>query len=118
MKKKLLFWIPNALLVFVMAGSAVYYFVDTPAAAKAFTELGYPPYTLYFNAIAKLLGAIAILVPAVPRYLKEWAYAGYLFILLLAFQAIVMTMPFPWPMLGILAVWGMAYYGFRVTAKR
>jgi hypothetical protein len=72
---------------------------------------------MYFNAVAKILGGIAIVVPTVPRFLKEWAYAGYLFIMLLALQAIVMTMPgIPWPMFGFIAVWAWAYVEFKKKA--
>ncbi len=113
MKRSLLFWIPNVLLVFVMAGSAVYYFVDTPSVVKAFGDLGYPGYTVYFNAIAKLLGAVGILVPQVPGFLKEWSYAGYLYIMLLAFQAVTVHMGFAWPMLAFVALFFLAYYGYR-----
>lgn len=117
MKKHLFFWIPNSLLLFFMVGSGIYYFVDTPTIKVAFTELGYPTYTLYFNAIAKFLGGIAIVFP-VPRFLKEWAYAGYLFILLLALQAVYMTMPgIPWPMLGFIVIWALAYWQFKVQRK-
>ncbi len=114
MKKKLLYWIPTSLLLFFMVGSAIYYFVDTPMAAKAFTGLGYPVYTLYFNAIAKILGGIAIVSP-VPKFLKEWAYAGYLFILLLATQAVWMTMPgLPYPMFGFIVIWALSFWQYRV----
>lgn len=117
MKKKLLYWIPTALLLFPMVGSAIYYFVDTPATAIAFAGLGYPAYTLYFNAIAKILGGIAILFP-VGHTLKEWAYAGYLFILLLALQAVWMTMPgIPFPMFGFIALWGLSYWQFKVQGR-
>jgi uncharacterized membrane protein YphA (DoxX/SURF4 family) len=40
--------------------------------------LGYPLYFVYIIGIAKMLGAIAIVVPHFPR-LKEWAYAGIVF---------------------------------------
>lgn len=114
MKNSLLFWIPNSLLLLVMVGSGIYYFVDTPMAAEAFRGLGYPTYTLYFNAIAKLLGGIAIVFP-LPRVLKEWAYAGYLYILLMATQAVWVSMPgIPWPMFGFIALWGVAYWRYRV----
>jgi putative oxidoreductase len=114
MKKFFLFWLPNALLLFFMVGSGVYYFVDTPSVAQIFTDLGYPTYTLYFNAIAKFLGGIAIVVPSVPRFLKEWAYAGYLFIILLAVQAVWMTMPgIPWMMFVFIAIWVVAYVGWK-----
>lgn len=43
--------------------------------ATVVAVLGYPLYFVYIIGIAKVLGAIAILVPRFPR-LKEWAYAG------------------------------------------
>ena len=43
--------------------------------------IGYRQYVLHFLAVAKFLGAIAILIPGFPR-LKEWAYAGFTFDLL------------------------------------
>src|SRR5262249_19893115 len=49
-----------------------------PEVAATMAHLGYP---LYFAAILgawKLLGAIAIAAPGLPR-LKEWAYAGFVF---------------------------------------
>lgn len=114
--KKLLYWFATILLLFPMVGSGIYYFVDTPATAEVFGQLGYPAYTLYFNAIAKFLGAIAIVAP-VPRWLKEWAYAGYLYIMLLALQAVWMTMPgVPWLMFVFLAIWGFAYWQYRRQA--
>jgi uncharacterized membrane protein len=43
--------------------------------ATVVAVLGYPLYFVYITGIAKMLGAIAIIVPHFPR-LKEWAYAG------------------------------------------
>lgn len=40
--------------------------------------LGYPAYFLMILGTWKLLGALAILAPRLPR-LKEWAYAGMIF---------------------------------------
>ncbi|MEO8567739.1 MAG: DoxX family protein, partial [Ginsengibacter sp.] len=40
--------------------------------------LGYPIYFIQFISIAKLLGAIIILIPGLNR-IKEWAYAGLFF---------------------------------------
>ncbi len=114
MKKQLLFWIPNVLLVFVMVASAIMYFAQPEMAAKAFSDLGYPVYTVYFNAIAKILGGIAIVVPMLPRWVKEFAYAGYLYIILLATQAVYVAMPGNWAMMLIfVALWAAAYWGFR-----
>lgn len=42
------------------------------------THLGYPVYILWILGVWKLLGAVVIVVPGLPR-LKEWAYAGVFF---------------------------------------
>jgi uncharacterized membrane protein YphA (DoxX/SURF4 family) len=42
------------------------------------THLGYPAYFASILGLWKLLGAIAVVVPRLPR-LKEWAYAGFFF---------------------------------------
>ena len=43
--------------------------------ATVVAVLGYPLYFVYIIGVAKVLGAVAIVVPRFPR-LKEWAYAG------------------------------------------
>jgi hypothetical protein len=109
MKRHLAFWLPNGLLLLLMAGSAVMYFTNSVQVGAVFTSFGYPVYTMYFNAVAKLLGAVAIVAP-VPRALKEWAYAGYLYIMLLALQAVWMTAPgIPWMMFLFIALWAISY---------
>lgn len=114
MKKSLLYWIPNGLLLFMMVASGIMYFVNAEEVAAIFTQLQYPVYTMYFNATAKILGGIAIVWPGLPTWIKEFAYAGYLYIILLALQAVVMTMPgIPWIMFIALAIWGLAYWQFR-----
>lgn len=113
MKRALLYWIPTGLLLLLMMGSAVMYLVNADQVATVFVQMGYPVYTMYFNAAAKLLGGIAILFPF-PRLLKEWAYAGYLYIMLLALQAVWMTMPgIPWVMVVSIGIWGLSYWQFR-----
>lgn len=46
--------------------------------AMGLEHLGYPLYFTYILGACKLLGAIVITVPGLPR-LKEWAYAGFFF---------------------------------------
>ncbi|PIR54463.1 DoxX-like family protein [Candidatus Peregrinibacteria bacterium CG10_big_fil_rev_8_21_14_0_10_42_8] len=116
MKKKLFYWIPTTLLLIGMVGSAISYFMDIPTAAENFALLGYPGYVLYFNGAAKILGGLAIVLP-VSRILKEWAYAGYLFILLLATQALYIMMPeYMAPMAGFYLLWVLSYWQFRVQS--
>ncbi|WP_446221513.1 DoxX family protein [Nocardia sp. IBHARD005] len=47
----------------------------------AVDQLGYPAYVLVILGIAKIPGALVLLAPGLPR-LKEWVYAGVLFIYL------------------------------------
>jgi hypothetical protein len=49
-----------------------------PLVVDVVTKLGYPVYVLTILGIWKLLGAIVLLAPGLPR-LKEWAYAGIVF---------------------------------------
>lgn len=80
MKKiNIIYWISTILICFVMAGSGVAGLMASPESIKMMhDQMGYPVYFLTFISVAKILGAIAILVPGLPK-LKEWAYAGFTF---------------------------------------
>jgi DoxX-like family len=43
----------------------------------AFVHLGFPPYFKAELTIAKILGVLALVIPAVPVKVKEFAYAGF-----------------------------------------
>lgn len=51
-----------------------------PPGVYGITHLGYPVYFLTILGIWKILGVAALLVPKFPL-LKEWAYAGFFFIM-------------------------------------
>lgn len=81
---KILYWVFNGLFAFVMFGSGVPDLLSQADAVKGIHDnLGYPLYFVPFIGLAKMLGAIVILIPAFPR-LKEWAYAGLTFDLIAA----------------------------------
>jgi hypothetical protein len=72
------FWIFTALFCLEMTFTAYYELRVLPAAAQAFTRLGFPaPYFRIELSWAKVAGVAALLVPMVPARLKEWAYAGF-----------------------------------------
>lgn len=52
----------------------------SPPGVYGITELGYPVYLLTLLGVWKLLGVIALLIPNY-SLLKEWAYAGFFFLL-------------------------------------
>lgn len=86
MKKiKITYWLTTVLLALFMAFSAYGYL--TQAEMKAgFEHLGLPDYFRVELAVAKLLGAVALLAPLGSR-VKEWAYGGFALTFVSAFVA-------------------------------
>ncbi|MEM7379844.1 MAG: DoxX family protein [Bacteroidota bacterium] len=83
---KITFWISTVLFSGLMLFSVVNYFINE-ATITAFEHLGFPAYFRIELAIAKLLGAIVLLVPFFGDKIREWAYAGFAFTLISAFVA-------------------------------
>jgi len=71
----------SAMMILVSVG-----YLRSPQFKTAFQHLGYPDHFRIELAVAKMLGAIALIVPIGPR-LKEWAYAGFTFTFLAAIVA-------------------------------
>jgi len=69
-------------LAIVMAASGIAFLIGPPAVVEALRQLGYPTYFRLLLGSAKLLGAGALLGSG--RSLREWAYAGFTFVLLAA----------------------------------
>jgi hypothetical protein len=80
------FWISTVLLALQMSFTA-YAQLRLPQVAAAFAHLGFPAWFRVELSWAKLAGAAALLVPAVPARLKEWAYAGFAITLVSALMA-------------------------------
>jgi hypothetical protein len=53
---------------------------DGPGSLDSMTHLGYPAYFVTLLGVAKILGVVALLIPKYPL-LKEWAYAGFFFMM-------------------------------------
>jgi len=51
-----------------------------PPGTYGITHLGYPIYFLTILGVWKILGVVAVLIPRFPL-LKEWAYAGFFFVM-------------------------------------
>lgn len=83
----MVFWIVTALFCVEMIFTA-YWESFTPQAAQAFARLGFPPSSFRVElSVAKMLGVFALLIPAIPARVKEWAYAGFAFNLVSALIA-------------------------------
>jgi hypothetical protein len=89
MKKiKRIYWITTVVFAAFMLFSAIPDILMQPEALKFITELGYPVYFILLLSYAKVLGAIALLIPGFPR-IKEWAYAGFFFDLIGAIVSLI-----------------------------
>jgi hypothetical protein len=113
-KTKTLYWIFNGLFAGIMGISAIPDIIKVPDAVQMVnTHFGYPVYFLPFIGVAKLLGAIAILMPGYPR-IKEWAYAGLAFDLIAAtYSAIAIGDPASqWILMIIFFLLFIGAYGY------
>ena len=80
-----IYWGSTGLLALMMIGSGIsYFFVEEIAAS--FENMGFPHYFRIELGIAKLIGAVALVLP-LPRFLKEWAYFGFIVSFVSAFIA-------------------------------
>lgn len=64
----------SAFMIFSSLGGIT---LDEKAVVFLHDHLGYPLYFIRFISVAKVLGAVAILLPRVPARVKEWAYFGF-----------------------------------------
>src|SRR5678815_5338948 len=83
-RNKIIYWIATIWLSLGMLSTgAVQLFQltgDGPGSLNSMTHLGYPAYFVTLLGIAKFLGVIALLISKFPL-LKEWAYAGFFFMM-------------------------------------
>ena len=70
----------------MMLFSAYGYFTN-PDMKLAFIHLGFPDYFRIELGIAKIIGAIILIVPKIPNRLKEFSYAGFAITFVSAFIA-------------------------------
>src|SRR6185436_7306550 len=83
-RNKIIYWIATIWLSLGMVSTgAVQLFKlkgDGPGSLDTMTHLGYPVYFVTLLGICKMLGVVVLLIPKFPL-LKEWAYAGFFFMM-------------------------------------
>ncbi|WP_407572488.1 hypothetical protein [Deinococcus altitudinis] len=77
-----------SLFALLFVGSAVLTLVDTAGAYEEYRHLEFPTWLQYPQRLAKLLGVAAVLFSR-SRVLKDFAFAGFLYNLLLALGALI-----------------------------
>lgn len=118
---KIAFWI-STVLIFLFEGVMPALSFQSDMAKAGIEHLGYPMYFGTMLMIAKVSGALTLILPMMPIRLKEWAYAGFTFSILAALYSNVavdgvtpMTTLMP---LAVLAVLMVSYFSFHRLHKK
>lgn len=83
-KSKLIFRITTGLLALMYLGGGSRYFLEFQEMSDIFNTLQFPRWLHPLLGVTKFMAVISLLsilfnVSAVPKWLKEWAYAGIFF---------------------------------------
>lgn len=79
-RTKIIYWIFTLWMSLGMISTAIVQLLKNKDELANFTNLGYPAYLMSIIGVWKILGVIAILIPK-RLLLKEWAYAGFFFVM-------------------------------------
>ncbi len=113
-KDKIIFW-TTTVIIFLFEGVIPALTSQTEPAKEGIRHLGYPAYFGNALVVFKVLGTLTLIIPQIPKRIKEWAYAGFAFDFLFAsisyfaVEGIVFLSFFPLIFLGILTV-SYVYY--------
>ncbi len=77
-KNKIIFWTATTLIA-LFEGVIPALTSQTEMAKEGIRHLGYPEYFGNALVVFKILGVLALVIPKIPKRIKEWAYAGFAF---------------------------------------
>jgi hypothetical protein len=77
-KDKIIFWTAT-IIIALFEGVMPALTSQTELAKEGIRHLGYPEYFGNALVIFKILGVLVLVIPQVPKRVKEWAYAGFAF---------------------------------------
>ncbi|HOZ86450.1 MAG TPA: DoxX family protein [Bacteroidia bacterium] len=73
---QIIYWVATG-LIFLFEGVMPALTSHTQIAVEGIRHLGYPDYFRTLLTVFKVIGALALIIPAVKGRYKEWAYAGF-----------------------------------------
>lgn len=118
-KNKIIYWVATLFLSLGMLAGGTQQMLQIGGYNEIVTRLGYPLYMLSIIGVWKILGVVVLLLPGFPL-LKEWAYAGFFFVMTgAAISHIVMKEPFVEvvPSLTLLTAIIVSWY-FRPASRK
>jgi hypothetical protein len=120
-KEKIIFWTAT-IIIALFEGVMPALTSQTELAKEGIRHLGYPEYFGNALVVFKVLGVLALVIPQIPKRVKEWAYAGFAFDFIFAsishgaVDGMNVQTIFPLFVLGILAV-SYVYYHKLILNK-
>jgi len=106
---KIFFWMTTGIVAAFFFTIGSLYLSHNAYFTAAFQKLGLPDFMMNILGTAKVLGAIALIQPMVPK-LREWAYAGFSFVLIGATWVHIVTGQSPVAPLVFAMLLGVSYY--------
>jgi len=82
-RDKIIFWV-STIIIFIMEGLIPAFTSQSDLAKEGISHLGYPAYFGTALVFFKVPGVLALVIPRVPKPVKEFAYAGFTFNFLFA----------------------------------
>jgi hypothetical protein len=79
-RNKIIYWVATIWLALGMTSTGIVQLLKVKEEVDMMTQLGYPIYFLTMLGVWKMLGTVTVLIPKFPL-LKEWAYAGFFFVM-------------------------------------
>lgn len=118
-RNKIIYWVATLWLSLGMLSTGMVQLTKMEEEVASMDTLGYPVYLLTILGLWKMLGVIAILIPKFPL-VKEWAYAGFFFVMSGALISHLAVGDEWMTLLGpslLLLLTGISWY-FRPAAKK
>jgi len=118
-RNKIIYWVATIFLSIGMTAGGVQQMLQIGGYNEIASSLGYPLYVLSILGVWKLLGVVAILIPGF-LLLKEWAYAGFFFVMsgaLISHLAVGQPFTEALPSLILLSVTVLSWY-FRPADRK
>ena len=120
-KEKIIFWSATTIIA-LFEGVMPALTSQTELAKEGIRHLGYPEYFGNALVVFKILGVLALVIPQIPKRVKEWAFAGFAFDFIFAsishgaVDGMNVQTIFPMFVLGILVV-SYVYYHKLILNK-
>ena len=77
-KNSIIFW-TTTLIIFIMEGLIPAFTSQSELKKEGISHLGYPTYFGNVLVVFKVLGALTLIIPKLPKLIKEFAYKGFTF---------------------------------------